>query len=199
MADVFEAPAATVALQVMRRRPEAVPDAQPMGGEQVEVAVIVVIGRGHRVSLPPAPDTERVGRRRELPGAVIPERLPMPHPLSLPAGTRRSRPARNGPQPGQARTPGWLARRARQAGSGFSAAQAGPRAPSICPGRAKPRPAATGWRPCPDCSPSLPSMFLSGPEPMGGEPASSTRVTAPEPWPGAAPVGSAPPGATDHA
>ena len=125
-------------------------------------------------------------------------RFPMP-PLVRAVGTRRSQPARNGAPAGPARAPGWRAGRLRQAGSGCSAAQAGPRVPSIRPGRSEPRPAATGSRPPPACSPSLQSSVLFSPGPMGGEPASSSRVTAPEPWPGAAPVGSAPPGATDHA
>ena len=69
----------------------------------------------------------------------------------------------------------------------------------VCYRRVEPRPATTVSRPPPACGPPLPSSVLFRREPMGGESASSSRVTAPELRPGAAPVGPALPDATVRA
>ena len=75
LADILKAAAAVVAPQIVRRRFEPVPAAEPVGEEQVEVAVAVVVGRGHRVGVSPVRDAQRARRRRESTGAVVAERL----------------------------------------------------------------------------------------------------------------------------
>ena len=73
LADILKAAAAVVAPQIVRRRFEGpVPAAEPVGEEQVEVAVAVVVGRRHRVSVSPVRNAQAItglgaGENRPVP------------------------------------------------------------------------------------------------------------------------------------
>ena len=75
VAHVLVAALAVVAPEIAGRRPEPVPGPVPMGEEGVEVAVAVMIGGGHRVDGAVGSGAERGGHFRELPAAVVAERL----------------------------------------------------------------------------------------------------------------------------
>ena len=72
-AHILEAPATVIAPQILRGRPLPVPRTVPVGEEQVEVAVIVVVGGRHRVGFPVEPDAEGPGLLPEATGSIVTE------------------------------------------------------------------------------------------------------------------------------